>query len=668
MIESLLSALVIVLSGQSFFFLVLGVLIGLVVGVIPGFGGTVGLSLLLPFVFGMEPVSGIAMMMGLLSVVATSDTFPAVLIGVPGSVSAQATVMDGFPLAKKGQAARALSAAFFASLFGGLFGAVLLTMIIQIAKPIILAFGTGEMLMLAIFGISIVGTLTGTSIAKGLVAACLGLIIGAIGIAPATSEYRLDLSTFLDVHNPIVSYLSGGIHLMVIAISIFAVPEIVELLRTNKPVSEKASLEKTGWSQGFKDFLANKFLVLRCSFIGSFIGMIPGIGGSCIDWISYSHAKTTVKNAENFGKGDVRGVIGPESSSNSKEGGALIPTLLFGIPGSGGTAVLMGGLILLGVDPGIQLVETKLDLVYTIIWSLAIANIFGAIICATLARPISTLTTINFTLLAPFLISLILFAIFNSTRSWGDLVFALAIGVIAVFMKRFDYSRVALMIGFVLSDGIETNLYQTIQFYSFSELLGRPIFIILIFIALLSIYSGIKVIKKSREIQGDEKKPFTFDRKPQWFFVILMLLISVGTFFATKDLEFLGKIYPVTVSLIMFLMSLIIVIQLIYANEYSSVLFDTEQNLLNQKDTRPFWQPILWFVSPLFLSVIIGFYISIGLFVIIFLSKIANIDFKKSVVGGLSVWFVLALISHFMVMDFPPGIIQSLIELPWPIN
>jgi len=135
MIESLLSAFVTIVSGSSIFYLIAGVLIGLVVGVIPGFGGTVGLSLLLPFVFGMEPISGIAMMMGLLSVVATSDTFPAVLIGVPGSVSAQATVMDGFPLAKKGQAARALSAAFFSSLFGGLFGAVLLTMIIQVAKP-----------------------------------------------------------------------------------------------------------------------------------------------------------------------------------------------------------------------------------------------------------------------------------------------------------------------------------------------------------------------------------------------------------------------------------------------------------------------------------------------------------------------------------------------------
>ena len=434
MIDALLSAFITIVSGPSILFLIAGVIIGLIVGVIPGFGGTVGLSLLLPFVFGMEPISGIAMMMGLLSVVATSDTFPAVLIGVPGSVSAQATVMDGFPLAKKGQAARALSAAFFSSLFGGLFGATLLTMIIQIAKPIILAFGTGEMLMLAVFGITIVGTLTGASISKGLIAACLGLIIGAIGISPGSSEYRLDFSNFLEVQSPVVMYLGNGIHLMVVAISIFALPEIVELLRSNKAISEKAKLEASGWLKGFKDFISNKWLVLRCSFLGSFIGLIPGIGGSCIDWISYSHAKTSVKNNEDFGKGDIRGVIGPESSSNSKEGGALIPTLLFAIPGSGGTAVLMGGLILLGVEPGIQLINNRLDLVYTIIWSLAIANIFGALICVYLAKPISSLTTINFTILAPFLISLILFAIYNSSRSWGDLAFAMLIGLIAVYM------------------------------------------------------------------------------------------------------------------------------------------------------------------------------------------------------------------------------------------
>jgi len=667
MIESLLSAFVTIVSGSSIFYLIAGVLIGLVVGVIPGFGGTVGLSLLLPFVFGMEPISGIAMMMGLLSVVATSDTFPAVLIGVPGSVSAQATVMDGFPLAKKGQAARALSAAFFSSLFGGLFGAVLLTMIIQIAKPIILAFGTGEMFMLAVFGITIVGTLTGASIFKGLVAACLGLIIGAIGISPGSSEYRLDLSNFLDVQTPIVMYLGNGLPLMVIAISIFALPEIVELLRSNKAISEKAELEASGWLRGFKDFIANKWLVLRCSFLGSFIGLIPGIGGSCIDWISYSHAKTSVKNNEEFGKGDIRGVIGPESSSNSKEGGALIPTLLFAIPGSGGTAVLMGGLILLGVDPGIKLITNRLDLVYTIIWSLAIANIFGALICVALAKPISSLTTINFTILAPFLISLILFAIYNSTRAWGDLGFAMLIGVIAIFMKRFDYSRVALMIGFVLSDGIETNLYQTIQFYSLQELFLRPIFLVLIAICIFSILSGLKIIDKAKKL-NQEKKITNYTKKPQLYFSILMLLIACYTIWACKDLGFLGKVFPQGVGIAMLICSSILTYQILFNRKESIVFYDSESSLGTDKELKPFWLPIFWFILPLFMAMIMGFYIAIGLYVFWFLYKIAEVKLSLCIVSSISIWIALGIISHFMVMDFAPGILQAYFELPWPIN
>ena len=668
MFEALFTALATILSGPSLFFLILGVLIGLVVGVIPGFGGTVGLSLLLPFVFGMEPVSGIAMMMGLMSVVATSDTFPAVLIGVPGSVSAQATVMDGFPLAKKGQAARALSAAFFSSLFGGLFGAVILTAIIQIAKPIILAFGTGEMLMLAIFGISVVGTLTGSSIFKGLAAACLGMIVGCIGISPASSEYRLDFSTMLEVQNPMVMYLGGGIHLMVVAISIFAFPEIVELLRSNKAVSEKAELEKSGWLKGLKDFLKNKFLVLRCSFIGSFIGLIPGIGGSCIDWISYSHAKTTVKDNENFGNGDIRGVIGPESSSNSKEGGALVPTLLFGIPGSGGTAILMGGLILLGVDPGIQMIDTQLDLIYTIIWSLAVANIFGAIICVAMAKPISKLTTINFTVLAPFLISLILFAIFNSTRSWGDLIFATFIGVMAVFMKRYDYSRVALMIGFVLSDSIETYLYQTMQFYEFTELFTRPIFLVLILVSVFSIYSGIKIINKKDQIANQKSVLINSKTNSQWIFLAILAFIGVYTIFVTDHLQYLGKVFPISIGMFLSIFCLIIGAQMYFGNNGAKVFHDTENLISRDPKIRNQWLTIFWFISPLFLSVFIGFYISIGLFVFIFLTKIAKKSLNFSLISGLFVWIFLGIVSHFMVMDFPPGILQSYLELPWPLG
>jgi TctA family transporter len=192
MIDIFMEALSTVASGQNMLYLSLGVCLGLVVGVLPGFGGAVGLALLLPFVYGMDPVSGVAMLIGVTSVVCTSDTFPAVLIGIPGSVSSQATVVDGFPMAKKGEAARALSAAFTASMFGGVFGAIVLTAAILIARPIVLAFGTGEMLMLAVLGISMVGVLTGQSVLKGLIAATVGLMIGMIGLAPATSEYRFE--------------------------------------------------------------------------------------------------------------------------------------------------------------------------------------------------------------------------------------------------------------------------------------------------------------------------------------------------------------------------------------------------------------------------------------------------------------------------------------------
>ena len=455
---------------------------------------------------------------------------------------------------------------------------------------------------------------------------------------------------------------------MVVAISIFAFPEIVELLRSNKAVSEKAELEKSGWLKGLKDFLKNKFLVLRCSFIGSFIGLIPGIGGSCIDWISYSHAKTTVKDNENFGNGDIRGVIGPESSSNSKEGGALVPTLLFGIPGSGGTAILMGGLILLGVDPGIQMIDTQLDLIYTIIWSLAVANIFGAIICVAMAKPISKLTTINFTVLAPFLISLILFAIFNSTRSWGDLIFATFIGVIAVFMKRYDYSRVALMIGFVLSDSIETYLYQTMQFYEFTELFTRPIFLILILVSVFSIYSGIKIINKKDQLANQNSKLINTKTKSQWVFLAILAFIGVYTIFVTDHLQYLGKVFPISVGIFLSIFCLIIGAQMYFGNNGAKVFHDTENLIGQDPKIRSQWLTIFWFISPLFLSVFIGFYISIGLFVFIFLKKIAKKSLYFSLLSGLFVWIFLGIVSHFMVMDFPPGILQSYLELPWPLG
>ncbi|NVK30156.1 MAG: tripartite tricarboxylate transporter permease, partial [Gammaproteobacteria bacterium] len=311
-VVALTSAIGLVLQGPVIGYLLLGVLLGLAVGVFPGLGGIAGLSLLLPFMFGMDPMLGLALMIGMVAVVPTSDTFASVLMGIPGSSASQATVLDGFPLAKRGEAARALSAAFSSSLFGGLVGALFLTIFILIARPVVLAFGIPEMLMITIFGLSMVAVLAGRVALKGLISAGLGMMIGTIGEADAGGSLRM--ATYD------IPYLVDGLKLVIVGLGIFAIPEIVSLLRQDQSIAKDAKLG-AGWIDGVRDWFRNIWLSIRCSIIGVIVGVIPGLGGSVVDWIAYGHAVQSTKDTSNFGKGEIRGVIGPESSNNAKEGG-----------------------------------------------------------------------------------------------------------------------------------------------------------------------------------------------------------------------------------------------------------------------------------------------------------------------------------------------------------
>ncbi|WP_067221488.1 tripartite tricarboxylate transporter permease [Marinomonas gallaica] len=455
----LFSALDQVMSVMHLSYLMLGVVIGLIVGIIPGLGGIAGMSLLLPFIYGMDASVGLGMLMGLVAVVPTGDTFTSVLMGIPGSSSSQATVMDGFPLAKKGQAARALSAAFLSSMIGGVVGAVILSVFILVARPVVLAFSSAELFMLTLLGLSVVASLSGGSVYKGLAACGMGLLIGTIGGAPATGDFRFTFD---------VDYLYDGIPLIVVGLGIFALPEIISLLIKNKSIATKGNQLGQGLGQGLKDVMRNLPLVGRSSVFGSLVGAIPGLGGSVVDWMTYSFAMSASKDKSQFGKGEIKGVIAPESANNACSCGSMIPTILFGVPGSGSAAVFLGGMLLLGIQPGVSMVSTHLDLTYTIIWSLALANILGAALCIFLTRPISMLTYIKFSILAPVILTLILFAAYQATRSFGDFLALGAIALIGVLMKNADWPRPAFLIGFVLSAGAENYFFQSIQFYEYS--------------------------------------------------------------------------------------------------------------------------------------------------------------------------------------------------------
>jgi len=648
MLDLVLQALQTLFTPDNFSYLVLGVLLGLVIGVFPGLGGIAGLSLLLPFLYGMDEVSALATLIGLVAVIPTSATFTSVLMGIPGSSSSQATVLDGFPLAKKGQASRALAAAFTSSLFGGLFGAIILTFFVQIARPLILSFGSAELFMLAVFGLSMVGSLSGKSVVKGVVACGFGLLVGSIGAAPATGEFRMTFG---------VDYLYDGIPLVVIALSIFAFPEISELFRKESAIAEGADIGKGGWLEGVKDFLRNKWLAIRCAGIGTIVGAIPGMGGSVVDWIAYGHVVQTSKDKSQFGKGDIRGVIAPESANNAKEGGALMPTLLFGIPGSGSMAVFLGGMVLIGIEAGPSMVNKNIDLTYTIIWSLAIANVLGAGLSLFLAGPISKLTQIKFSFLAPFMIMVISFAAFQATKDMNDLWMLLLFGLIGIFMKRFGWSRPAFLIGFVLATQAESYLNMAVQFYGWKMFL-RPGVIIIAFLSLISVYYSRKgTVDENAELMEKERNN-NLTLTPQIIFAGVVFLFILIAAFDSNQQSFLGGVFPLTISLAILPFALWLIYVFVKNKTDNPAVFDAEQVAEEGTFKSPWYEPVLWIGGLYLLSVVIGFIPAIILFFVTFFTIKAKTSFWQTAAltaGGVG---FLMLFGYFLNLEFPQGFIQ----------
>ena len=618
-----------ILQPQQITFLILGVLLGLSVGVFPGLGGIAGLSLVLPFIFGMDPVSGLALMVGLVAVIPTSDTFASVLMGIPGSSASQATVLDGFPLAKKGEAARALSAAFVSSLFGGLLGATVLTFFILIARPLVLAFGLPEMLMITILGLSMVAILAGRLPLKGVAAAGLGLMVGTIGEALAGGSLRM--STYD------VPYLTDGLKLVIVGLGIFAIPEIVSLLRQDRAISKDASLG-AGWFEGVRDWWANIWLSIRCSVIGVIVGVIPGLGGSVVDWIAYGHTVQSAKDKTGFGSGDVRGVIGPESSNNAKEGGGLVPTLIFGIPGSGSMAVFLGGMALLGYDAGPQLITNDLAVTYTVVWSLALANVFGAGLCIALSGGIARLTTIRFTLLAP------------------------------------DWSRPAFLIGFVLSDQAENFSFQAYQVtmskFRFGtdvglEYLFSPIVIVLAIVIVISIVVG---VRQSKAVMSAGDVPTGGKRAPL-VFLLLMTAYFVASFIDAYAIRIqTDRIFPLTISLVSIIACVLLLVKMMRAPESDPVFADGEAGGEDADAAHGLWATLAWFAALLILSSLLGFILALVLFLVAFLRVRAGCSWAKTLILSACGIGFMCFMAGMLNRDFPPGLLQEFVRLPWPLT
>jgi TctA family transporter len=537
-------AFALLMEPHRLMFLGLGCIMGLVLGIVPGIGGLTGTAMLLPFTFTMDPYSAFALLLGLGATTATGDPIPAVLFGVPGGAASAATVLDGYPMAKRGEAGRALSAAYMSSLMGGIFGACLLAISIPILRPVMLYLGSPELLAFSVLGISMVAVLSGNAPLRGIAAGCLGVMLAMIGSDPQTGTLRWTFDSL---------YLWDGLPLTPLLLGIFALPELCDLLIARVAIAagfEKADIYKGQW-QGVKDCFRHWWLILRCSWIGGGIGSIPGISASVVDWLAYGHALKTERGAhETFGRGDVRGVIASESSNNAKEGGALVPTVAFGVPGSATMAILLGAFLIHGLVPGPDMLTKNLSITYSMVWSVALANILGAGLCYAFSPQFARLATLRYTLILPAVLGIVYIGAFEASRSWGDLVALLFFGVVGWLMKQFKWPRPPLILGVVLGDSIERYLFISIERYGLSWF-ARPVVAVLFAMAIIGL---LRPLLQDIRRQGGPLRMLSSFRAPQFhlsqLFTIFMLVLFASMVLKAMQWDFSAKIVPLVVGTI----------------------------------------------------------------------------------------------------------------------
>lgn len=476
--DALIEGLRLVLQWPAIGMLFLGCAIGLYLGAVPGLGGMVGFAMLMPFTFGMDPVVAFALLLGMYAVTTTSDTLTAVLLGVPGTGAAAATVVDGYPMSQRGEAMRALGAAYTGSAIGGVFGALSLAVSLPIIAPLIVNFAPPEFFMLGVLGLTYVGALSGRSIARGLIAALFGLLIATVGYSTQGGIARYSFE---------VNYLLDGFAVIPLALGLFAIPEIVELACCGLPIARHAETgsNKGQMLLGIRDAFANWWLIIRSSLIGIYIGMLPGIGAAIADWVAYGHAVQSAKDKSQFGKGDVRGVIAPETANNSVKGSDLVPTIAFGIPGSAAMSILLGAFLIHGLRPGPDMLTTKLSFTYSMVWTLVIANVTGALALMLWSKQITKIVFLRANLIVP---SIILFAFMGAwvnKSNVGDWFALLGFGIVGLWLKQAGWPRPPVILGFVLGPIMETNLDITLQAIG-PGFVTRPLVIAMIVILAVS--------------------------------------------------------------------------------------------------------------------------------------------------------------------------------------
>ena len=466
-----------------------GTVFGVIIGALPGLTSTMGVALLVPVTFGMSPASGLALLGAIYCSSTYSGAISAILLNIPGTPANCCTLLDGYPMTKKGESGRAIALATSASAVGGFLSIFALLFLAPPLAEFALRFGAQEYFLLAIFGVSVIASLSERNMLKGLWSGVLGLFLSVIGMHPITGDIRFTGG---------VAELYNGLSLVIALIGLYSIPEVIASLKSLGGETSQSRSVSSGLVGQMLEVFKYKFLLVKSTVIGIIVGIIPGAGSSIASFVAYDEAKRSSKNQQMFGTGCAEGIIASETSNNAVVGGSLVPALTLGIPGNAVSAVMHGGLMVHGLKPGPALFTENASIVYTFIMSLFVSNIVFVPVGLFIARFCVRLIEIPASILGPLVIGLAVIGSYAINMSMAEVMIMLAIGLIGYLMKFFDVPREPLVLGLVLGSMAEGELARAMSLVHgsvpalFHSMVTSPLSLVIMFFTMLSLWQGVK--------------------------------------------------------------------------------------------------------------------------------------------------------------------------------
>jgi putative tricarboxylic transport membrane protein len=482
--------------------LVLGLIVAIIMGALPGLSATMAVALLIPVTFGMNPVAGLIMLIGVYTGAVYGGSITAILLHTPGTPASAATALDGYELAKEGKGFQTIGVATISSVIGGMLSALALLFLSPPLAKISLKFGPLEYFALGLFGLSIIGALAGDSLEKGLMGGLLGLFIGTVGLDHMNGIPRY---TFGFIQ------LEGGISMIPALIGMFSLAQVMimteDIIKGKIKIHGESSSVILGgrFLPSLKEFITFIPTIIKSSIIGIFVGILPGAGGDIGSWVSYNEAKRTSKHPERFGKGEILGVVASEAGNNAVTGGALIPLLTLGIPGSSTAAVLLGGLMIQGLVPGHELFDKHANITYSIIIGFLLANIVMGFIGYIISKQAVKISKVPMAVLAPIIVGLSAVGSYAISNSIFDVYTMVAFGLLGYFMRKLGFGSAPLVLGVILSSMIESNWRRTLVISKgnlLAYIFSRPIAMAIFALIILSLFAPIIMRKVNMKITG----------------------------------------------------------------------------------------------------------------------------------------------------------------------